>query len=430
MFETVFYLVIPKFQLDKLKFKGHTISMKPRTISKLIHKVIKTFPAIVLTGPRQSGKTTLLKHEFPNYQYASLEDPDVRIRAKDDPNGFLNQFEKQVILDEIQYVPELLSYIKSKIDENRMPGKWILSGSQNFSLMKNVSQSLAGRAAILTLLPFSVAERIGNGNGSLLVDKVLSLSSESNLKSKFDLNEIILRGNYPEVASNTKVDRQIWDGSYINTYLERDIRNLKQVGDLGQFEIFLRACAIRTGQILDLSSISREIGITFTTAKRWLSLLETGYQIFLLHPYYRNIGKRLVKRPKIYFADTGLATYLMGINSVNSLVSSYPYGAIFETLIVTDFWKRYFHHGQIPQMYFLRTHDDLEVDLLIENQNKLNLIEVKLTSTVRKENIQSLIKARTDIRGVDKTLVISNTKEKFSVVEGITNIPAESVLTV
>ncbi len=430
MFETVFYLVIPKFQLDKLKFKGHTISMKPRTISKLIHKVIKTFPAIVLTGPRQSGKTTLLKHEFPNYQYASLEDPDVRIRAKDDPNGFLNQFEKQVILDEIQYVPELLSYIKSKIDENRMPGKWILSGSQNFSLMKNVSQSLAGRAAILTLLPFSVAERIGNGNGSLLVDKVLSLSSESNLKSKFDLNEIILRGNYPEVASNTKVDRQIWDGSYINTYLERDIRNLKQVGDLGQFEIFLRACAIRTGQILDLSSISREIGITFTTAKRWLSLLETGYQIFLLHPYYRNIGKRLVKRPKIYFADTGLATYLMGINSVNSLVSSYLYGAIFETLIVTDFWKRYFHHGQIPQMYFLRTHDDLEVDLLIENQNKLNLIEVKLTSTVRKENIQSLIKARTDIRGVDKTLVISNTKEKFSVVEGITNIPAESVLTV
>lgn len=403
--------------------------MKPRTISKLLHKVIGTFPSLVITGPRQSGKTTLLKNEFREYDYASLENPDVRIRAKEDPKGFLTQFTRPVILDEIQYVPELLSYIKSAIDDNRTPGKWILTGSQNFSLMKNISQSLAGRAAVLTLLPFSVSERLGSGENSLEISKILTQEKVLGVNIDFDLNEILLRGCYPEIASRREVDRQIWEGSYITTYLERDIRNLKQVGDLGQFEIFLRACAVRTGQILDLSSIARDIGISFTTAKRWLSLLETGYQVYLLRPYYKNIGKRLIKRPKIYFTDTGLATYLMGINSVESLVSGPSYGALFETLIVTDIWKRYFHHGQIPQMYYLRTRDGLEIDLVIENESKLNLIEVKLTSTVRKEHAKSLVRVALDIGSVvENSMIISNTDEKFVLGGGVVNMPAKWLL--
>lgn len=404
--------------------------MKPRTISKLLRKVIKTFPSVILTGPRQSGKTTLLKSEFEDtYDYASLENPDVRLRAKEDPVGFLEQFSKPVILDEIQYVPELLTYIKSLIDENRKPGKWILTGSQNFVLMQNVSESLAGRSAILTLMPFSVTERLGKGEDSVSVDKLLSINNFDTKNKKLDIAEIIFRGNYPEIASNLKVDRQIWSGSYITTYLERDIRNLKQVGDLGQFEIFLRACAIRTGQILDLSSIAREIGVSFTTAKRWLSLLETGYQVYLLYPYYRNIGKRLVKRPKMYFGDTGLASYLMGINSAENLITSPSFGSLFETMVVTDFLKRYLHHGQMPAMYYLRTQDDLEVDLIIESEEKLNLVEIKSSSTIKKEHVSSLLRATSNLKGrVERSTVISNTSEQFLVAKGIQNIPVKSIL--
>lgn len=404
--------------------------MKPRSISKLLRKVIKTFPSVILTGPRQAGKTTLLKSEFEDmYDYASLENPDVRLRAKEDPVGFLGQFSKPVILDEIQYVPELLSYIKSLIDANRKPGKWILTGSQNFALMQNVSESLAGRSAILTLMPFSVAERLGQGEDSVSVEKLLSINNFDTKNKKLDIAEIIFRGNYPEIASNLKVDRQIWNGSYITTYLERDIRNLKQVGDLGQFEIFLRACAIRTGQILDLSSIAREIGVSFTTVKRWLSLLETGYQVYLLYPYYRNIGKRLVKRPKIYFSDTGLASYLMGINSAENLITSPSFGSLFETMVVTDFLKRYLHHGQMPAMYYLRTQDDLEVDLIIENEEKLNLIEIKSSSTIKKEHVSSLLRATMNLKGrVERSIVISNTSEQFLVAKGIQNISVKSIL--
>ncbi len=404
--------------------------MLSRTLSKTLHKAIKTFPAVVLTGPRQSGKTTLLQKEFAStHDYISLENPDVRLRAKEDPISFLRQITKPVILDEIQYVPELLSYIKSAIDENRTPGKWILTGSQNFVLMDKASESLAGRVAILSLLPFSVSERLGRGNLCKTVDLALSLSSKKNNEIQYNLPEIILRGNYPEIAVNPKVDRSLWCGSYLNTYLERDIRNLEQVGDLRQYEIFLRACAARTGQILDLSSIAREIGVSFTTAKRWLSLLETGYQILLLYPYYKNIGKRLVKRPKLYFTDTGLASYLMGINNSESLLSGPFIGRLFETLVVTDFWKRFMHHGQAPSMYYLRTQDKLEIDLVVELENKLNLVEIKSGATIKPEHASSLIKIKRDLGDkIDKTFIISNSEEKFELSGGIVNIPAKLML--
>lgn len=404
--------------------------MQLRSLSKTLRKAIKTFPAVVLTGPRQSGKTTLLQKEFSStHEYVSLENPDARLRAKEDPISFLKQISGPVILDEIQYVPELLSYIKSAIDENRTPGNWILTGSQNFVLMNKTSESLAGRAAILSLLPFSVSERLGRGDASKTVYSILSKDSKEDREVKYNLADIILRGNYPEIANNSKVDRSLWCGSYINTYLERDIRNLEQVGDLRQYEIFLRACAARTGQILDLSALAREIGISFTTAKRWLSLLETGYQVFLLYPYYKNIGKRLVKRPKLYFIDTGLASYLMGIHNPESLLSGAFMGPLFETLVVTDFWKRFMHHGESPTMYYLRTQDKLEIDLIVELENKLNLIEIKSGATIKPEHASSLIKAKRDLGNkINEAFIISNSEKKFELSNGIINIPAKSIL--
>jgi len=412
-----------QFPLDKLKLQGDNNLMKPRTLSVILHKAVKTFPSIVLTGPRQSGKTTLLQKEFgKSHSYISLENPDVRIRAKADPVAFLSQITTPAILDEIQYVPEILSYIKTSIDENRQPGRWILTGSQNFTLMQNVGQSLAGRSAVISLLPFSIAERLNKGEESFPVEKILSFPPFVNNKTAASLSEIILRGNYPEIASNPRIDRGLWCGSYITTYLERDIRNLKQVGDLGQYELFLRACAVRTGQILDLSAISREIGVTFTTAKRWLSLLETGYQVLLLYPYYKNLGKRMIKRPKIYFTDTGLASYLLGINTSENLLQGPFFGPLFETLVVTDFWKRFHHHGQKPSMYYLRTRDGLEIDLVIETEGELNLIEIKSSSTIRPEHASSLLKIKHDLGNlVTRNIIISNSQKSFVLSKEIFN---------
>lgn len=405
--------------------------MKPRALARVIRRAMKTFPAIVVTGPRQSGKTTLLRMLFAKtHRFVSLEDPDMRVRAKEDPLHFLEQYAPPVLIDEIQYVPELLSYIKTRIDEKRRPGQWLFTGSQNFVLMEGISQSLAGRVAVLSLLPFSYAERIGLGEATMgLSDWLEGMSLEKQAEDQTSLAEVILRGNYPEIASRRAVDRRLWFSSYIATYLERDVRSLAQIGDLSQFERFLRLCAVRTGQILNLSDLARDVGISVPTAKRWISLLETGYQIFLLYPYYQNIGKRLVKSPKIYFNDTGLASFLLGLHDRESLLHSPTIGNLFETLIITDVWKRALHAGEAPALYYLRTRDGLEIDLVIESRQKLHLFEIKSAMTLWPKHASSLLRMKNEIRdSFAAGAVISMSPKNFHLPQGIPNFNWKNIL--
>lgn len=396
--------------------------MKPRALGRVIRRALRTFPAIVVTGPRQSGKTTLLKALCSRtHAFVTLEDPDIRIRAKEDPLGFLDRWKPPVIIDEIQYVPELLSFIKTRIDEDRRPGRWLFTGSQHFGLMQGISQSLAGRAAVLSLLPFSVAERAGRGDATLSAGEWFrKLRNLPQADVKVPLAEVLLRGSYPEIASRRSVDRQLWCGSYIATFLERDVRNLAQIGDLSQFERFLRLCAARTGQLLNLSDLARDIGVSVPTAKRWLSVLEAGYQVFLLYPFYQNLGKRLVKSPKMYFSDTALASYLMGLHDREALLNSPGFGALFETMVVTDVWKRFLHGGEMPSMFYLRTRDGLEIDLLIELGQKLCLFEIKSGMTAWPKHADPLGRLLGGLKSPVQTAgVITRAAGRFPLKKGV-----------
>lgn len=370
--------------------------MKIRQLSKKVIQAARSFPAVVITGPRQSGKTTLVRDLFKKtHAYVNLEDPDTRARALADPRLFFASFNSpRLILDEIQYTPELLSYVKSAIDEHRTPGRFIITGSQQFSLMQGVSESLAGRAAILTLLPFSYGEKIGKGSALRSVTDWTSMLHnplKTFVRTHPSIASLLIRGSYP-TPTRPSVDYSLWYGSYLATYLERDIRNLSQVGDLQQFEHFLRLLASRTGQILDLAGLARDLGISQPTAKRWLSILETGYQVLLLYPYFRNIGKRVVKRPKVFITDTGLACYLLGINDPKILVNHPQFGSLFETFVIADVWKRSLHSGLIPSLYYFRSHDDLEVDLVIEEGEGLHCVEIKSSMTVKPQHAASLVR--------------------------------------
>ncbi|MDD3031472.1 MAG: ATP-binding protein [Atribacterota bacterium] len=404
---------------------------KKRVLSKTIQRAIKTFPAIVVTGPRQSGKTTLYKMLFSNtHNFVSLENPDIRVRAKEDPVSFLNQYRPPVIIDKIQYLPELLSYIKTEIDSDRKPGNWLFTGSQNFILMDNISQSLAGRIATLSLLPFSISELLNNAkNAKDYTNWLSNKKNNSIVNNNLPFSELILRGFYPEISANKKVDRKLWCSSYITTYLERDIRSLTSIGDLSQFERFLIACAVRTGQILNLSDLARNIGISVPTAKRWLSLLETGHQIYLLYPYYKNIGKRIIKSPKIYFCDTAICSYLLGIHNRESLLGSPYLGNLFETMIVIDFLKRFLHFGDKPNMYYLRTRDGLEIDLVIEVAGYLYLYEIKSTMTILPKHAVSLKRMVNEFGSkVKEACIISRSNENFMVLKPIFNYSWKNIL--
>lgn len=362
-----------------------------RSLEPVIRKAVKEFPVVVLTGPRQSGKTTLLKHLFvDSHKYLSVEPPDVRAAAVNDPRSFLEIYSPPMIFDEIQNAPDLLAYIKEKVDSNRsQPGQYILTGSQNLSMMEKVTESLAGRAAILRLLPLSEREKYENPLKKLPWERSSGRYPASILSYK-ELWASFLRGNFPELTANPKRNISLWYGSYIQTYLERDVRSLRQIGDLTLFQNFLHALAARSAQLFQVTDLARDLGVAVNTVKAWISILEATHQIVILRPYFANIGKRLVKSPKIYFSDVGMLCYLCGIKKAEHAISGPLAGAIFETAVVSELYKTYLHRGVEPQIHFWRASTGMEVDLLIEDQTEWIAVEVKASSTPRPEMAKSL----------------------------------------
>lgn len=329
-------------------------------------RLAQGFPVLAITGPRQSGKTTLARTLFADKPYVSLEDPEERSFANTDPRGFLARFPQGAILDEVQRCPDLFSYLQGVVDTRRRMGEFIITGSQQFGLMSSISQSLAGRVGLLQLLPFSLAE----------------LKSGGLLPATLDI--AMLRGCYPPLYDRT-VTPGDWFPNYVSTYLERDVRQLLAVRDLSLFQRFLKMCAARSGQLLNLSALAADCGISHVTAREWLTVLEASYVVYLLRPHHQNFGKRLVKMPKLYFLDTGLMAYLLGIRDANTLATHASRGALFETLVVSEWVKRQFNAGQVAELYFWRDNMGHEVDLLIPQGNQFMPVEIKSGATFSKD---------------------------------------------
>jgi len=338
--------------------------MITRKIAEAIQNSIVFYPIIALTGPRQSGKTTLLKHMFPGYRYVSLENPDNLEFAQNDPNGFLSLYDKMVIFDEVQRAPTLFSYLKTLVDASKIMGQFILSGSQNFNLMQKIGQSLAGRVALFKLLPFDFGEL-----------------KEADLLPE-DYPELLLRGGYPALFDQPIPTTNFY-GNYVETYVERDVSDLLNIRDLGQFKLFLRLCAARAGQILNITELSKDAGISIPTLKSWLSILESSYLVYRLPPYFENFGKRLIKSAKIYFYDTGLLCFLLNIRDEEAILLSKQKGALFENFIINEYLKQNFHQNLYRDFYFWRDSNGLEIDLMFYNSpSKFDVVEIKSTKTV------------------------------------------------
>ena len=365
--------------------------MIKRHLQSVLEMSAGLFPVLTLTGPRQSGKTTLAKATFKNAHYISLEDPAHRSLALDDAKGFLNQFgTEQVILDEVQRVPDLFSYIQVLVDQNDVPGQYILTGSQNFLLLEKISQSLAGRCAIHHLLPFSRSELLGieASDPEKLTDMPLPPKKQKN-KTRDKLFDTLWTGSYPRIHDK-HIPPQQWLSNYIQTYIERDVRSIVNVSDLETFSRFVRLCAGRTGQILSLQSFGNDCGVDSKTAKRWISILETSFIVKLLRPYHKNFNKRLVKSPKLYFLDSGLLCYLLGINKPDELLVHSARGAIFESWVMAELYKRYYHAGKQPAMYYFRDSNGNEIDLLLDHGSKVLPIEMKSGQTINSEFFKGL----------------------------------------
>lgn len=352
--------------------------MIKRTLSKKLLSLAKQFRVVTVTGPRQSGKTTLAKMVFAHHDYVNLEEPNEREFALSDPKGFLKRYSGGVILDEIQRTPVLLSYIQGIVDAGVSPGKFILTGSQQFHRTAKVGQTLAGRTAIVHLLPFSLDELSGAPSRDPWKYDTLPGKKE---KPVFNLETMLYRGFYPPIHDKGLAPRD-WLAGYYQTYVERDVRDLSNIGNLEIFQRFVRLCAGRTGQLLNLSSLAADCGISHTTARQWISILQAGFIIHLLPPHYANFSKRLIKSPKLYFLDTGLLCYLLRLREPADITEHAMRGAIFETYVVSELFKAFAHRGDTPPLYFWRDRTGHEVDVVIDTGKKLIPIEVKSGETV------------------------------------------------
>jgi hypothetical protein len=365
---------------------------------ELIEKTVqmaRQYPVVTITGPRQSGKTTLCRMVFPDMTYASLEDLDQREYARQDPRGFLNRFPQGAVLDEIQRAPELLSYIQTIVDQKNKEGFFILTGSQQFELLENISQSLAGRTALVRLLPFSLKEAYG-----------------TNLK-KVGLNQVLYTGFYPRIFDKGLNPTEAM-GFYVNTYVERDLRMLINIRDLSQFEIFLKLCAGRTGQIMNLSSLGNDCGVNHSTVKSWLSVLEASYIIKLLRPYYKNFNKRLIKSPKLYFLDTGLACFLLDIHNPNELATHPLRGALFESFIVAELLKKRFNAVQTDNLFYFRDNIGNEVDIIWDRSPQPVPVEIKSGQTISRDAFKGLDYFTKLSDGTDSTYLIYGGDESYT----------------
>ena len=335
--------------------------MIPRVLEALAIERARQYPVVTVTGPRQSGKTTLCRAAFPDKPYVSLETPDVREEALRDPRGFLARYPAGAVLDEVQRAPALLSYLQEIVDERRRNGDWVLSGSQNFALLERVTQSLAGRSAMLQLLP-------------------LSFEEVRTLGRPRSLDEQLLRGGYPRLYDQDLAP-QVWLADYVMSYIERDVRQLQDIGDLGAFQTFLRVCAGRVGQVLNLSALGADCGISHTTARRWMSVLEASYVAFPLRPLHRNVTKRLTKSPKLHFYDVGLAAYLLGIRTREDLAYHPLRGALFENWVVSEVLKWRWNRGLSGELAYYRDARGAEIDLVLDRPFEPIALEVKAGRT-------------------------------------------------
>ncbi len=400
-----------------------------RALEDSILEASSQFPVILVTGPRQVGKTTLLQHVCEETRrYVTLDDLTLRALAQEDPSLFLQRFPPPVLIDEIQYAPNLLPYVKMAVDRTRETGTFWLTGSQQFQMMKGITESLAGRVAIINLLGFSNRER---EKRALAVEPFLptltNIAARSTTGGKTALKSVfrdIWTGSFPALVAGPSKNRDLFYSSYLQTYLQRDVRDLTQVGDQASFLRFLKACAARTAQMLNLSELVRDVDVSIKTARAWLSILEASFLVLLLHPYHSNVTKRLVKTPKLYFLDTGLCSYLTEWSSPETLASGAMSGAIFETHVFVEILKSWWHRIHTPRLYYYRDKDGKEIDFLFEQDQTFHPVEAKLGATPNKGWVRHFPVLKNLKKPVGEGGVICLCREPLPLTERVTAIPA------
>ncbi len=399
-----------------------------RTLERFFETASRQFPVLLVTGLRQVGKTTFLMHQKDEGRtLVTLDDPMVRSLAAEDPALFMQRYQPPLLIDEIQYAPQLLPFIKMSVDRNRRPGAFWLTGSQQFHLMKGVSESLAGRVGVINLLGFSLKEQLNRGEQVVpfsparvdLVDP-----SPHQPLTLHDLYKIIWRGSFPALLVNGEMDRDFFFNSYVQTYLQRDIRDMTKIANEMSFLRFMRAAAARTGALLNLAELARDADVSQNTAKSWLSLLQTSGVIYLLEPYFANVSKRLLKRPKLYFLDTGLAAYLTEWNSPQTLEAGAMSGHIFETWVIAEILKSYWHNGRRAPLYYYRDKDQYEIDLLIVENGLVHPVEIRKTASPTKSAVKHFAMLKKLNLPVGPGAVICLTETPLPLTEQVSAIPA------